>query len=669
MESAVNAESSKVISVALILTVSKKADQLSVAEHGGETGAHRRQGPAVRPVAQFQCRFSMKTPPPCVFPAVLALQTAPTHWREAALMHVFTLLSIPIPFVHGCCRYHTSNHKASLGSLPVLRVQILKSLCTQPYHPFDTFEADITTVLPPIHNVKLDSYPGRLVTDHVELLSFFSPCPVSNFGTTTPPQECNEKPHTQIISSHHAGARMEKPTESVLDPMEVGDELSRFPTAGQRQLQSGDGVSQESLHYLHSPSHNKERIDMIESQQDELRDTRDELLGSRFKLQFKRKELRKVRQEASVKEGSLFSQLRQFRQLLVDKGIDIPEQIENVYSEASDLRDRHGELEDDYDQAEAEYNLLEWKYTQKETKFIDSLAEDWTTTYASSERGEKNRETEDLTRFALGVPEVWDGPTHFSGLGPIVASIPLPKIIDHTGSVVPMAVSLDPMIQLGSTSLLESPRATSMIDLAPPSHRNESVSLLPHPTSENDLFQARLAWADARRRIDSWIFETLSCSRLQKARLRSLHSRDELDDFSWWNLVIEYWSLDDSDSPILDLEVRRSLTTRETASPPVSSPPTSILFGNSGPDNHAQRSDLPMTLLPEERVVDALNAPTMPTIIEPSDLLDDILEPTTGQTCILESSNKEVEASKALAPKVDSAVPEFTEIDHGHFFD
>ncbi|CAI9629711.1 unnamed protein product [Alternaria burnsii] len=105
---------------------------------------------------------------------------------------------------------------------------------------------------------------------------------------------------------------------------------------------------------------------------EKLRDFGDEVVGLRFRVAAKRKELRDVRFQTSVKDGNVFSLLRQHS--LADN-TPFPQSILDAMDEASALRDKLGSLETEYDSIEAEYNTLEWSHTDKETKFFEKLVD------------------------------------------------------------------------------------------------------------------------------------------------------------------------------------------------------------------------------------------------------------------------------------------------------
>jgi hypothetical protein len=111
-------------------------------------------------------------------------------------------------------------------------------------------------------------------------------------------------------------------------------------------------------------------LESVEDKKEELRDAREALLGSRFRLQVQRRDLTATRAIAASKAGAAFNYLRQY---LAKLGADMPAEIESALSEAETLRNTLGVQEVEYDEAEKVYNLAEWRYTVEETQFMDQL--------------------------------------------------------------------------------------------------------------------------------------------------------------------------------------------------------------------------------------------------------------------------------------------------------
>ena len=93
-------------------------------------------------------------------------------------------------------------------------------------------------------------------------------------------------------------------------------------------------------------------------------------MGTRFRMQAKRKGVRMVREQTGTKEGYLIHQLRQF---LHEKQIELPPEVQNAWDQVDVSRDKLGLLEAEYDEVEEKYHGQEIRYTTDEAKFVDNL--------------------------------------------------------------------------------------------------------------------------------------------------------------------------------------------------------------------------------------------------------------------------------------------------------
>jgi hypothetical protein len=130
----------------------------------------------------------------------------------------------------------------------------------------------------------------------------------------------------------------------------------------------------------------------IEVEQEELRDARDSLVGSRFRLRTRRRELRATREQAVGQET--FELMRRY---FLVSGLGVPDEIESAWAGVDVIRDKLGGLEIDFEEAEEKYNVQEWQYTEKEKDFIEALSKD---TVASPEGHLAAGLMRDLTRFS-----------------------------------------------------------------------------------------------------------------------------------------------------------------------------------------------------------------------------------------------------------------------------
>ncbi|CAN9426029.1 unnamed protein product [Alternaria sp. RS040] len=163
-----------------------------------------------------------------------------------------------------------------------------------------------------------------------------------------PPQTVNFPPPPPPPPPHHSG---------ILAPSPFGVQHGEFPTVSAMPM---------PIQERH-PS-----TEALADEYEKLRDSGDEVVGFRFRVAAKRKELRDMRFQTSIKDGNVFNLLRQRSH--ADK-TPFPQSILDAVDEASALRDRLGSLEAEYDNIEAEYNALEWSHTDKETRFFEKLVD------------------------------------------------------------------------------------------------------------------------------------------------------------------------------------------------------------------------------------------------------------------------------------------------------
>jgi hypothetical protein len=304
-----------------------------------------------------------------------------------------------------------------------------------------------------------------------------------------------------------------------------------------------------------------ENPDQAARAQEDLQDGREELLGLRFALRARRKELSNLRQQTGMLEGVLYNQISQF---LREHGVPFPKQLEDAHKRLGTLRDRLGFSEVEYDQDEQRYNGLEFQYTQKEGNFIEMLSTTDKAPLKSQNIGQQVIETEYLTRHAGGARDDLDivgedKPTLYEPTLSVEASFGSQTQKDGPAQELPTDN------RLRARSVKDQPHSYSGLD----SSTQKTVPSAPF--SESALPQARLDWPETIKRIDSWIMNTVCCSRVQKSRLKSLLSPERQQDPSWWKLVIEHWNSDPEENvELIDLE-NYSLTSGESSTAPASS--------------------------------------------------------------------------------------------------
>ncbi|CAO2654005.1 Nn.00g107380.m01.CDS01 [Neocucurbitaria sp. VM-36] len=331
-----------------------------------------------------------------------------------------------------------------------------------------------------------------------------------------------------------------------------------------------------------------ERIDL---EQEELRDSRDEVLGSRFRLQAKRNELRDLREETGAKDGSVFNLLRRY---LHESNVNIPRDIEEAFNEASSLRDRLGILEAEYDEAEINYNRLEWNYTRKESHFVEALVDNNLVPNSTLERTTNDLKTPDSKQHSGELPSTWPGAPHLDGNDPGTDLVLLAGPHNHNLTPPNHAVS-----NLRRGASLRS---------------NHSIARSTRRFSENNPPHARSAWLAKLKRIDDWLLEMISESPVQKAHLRALHYLDYLDDNIWWKQVEQNWSLDTVEAPIF--HTGDSTVSHRVASQHISTSTVDIM----GSESSVVKDGNSMPLLSGDRNLDALEAASRPTSIKAGDL-------------------------------------------------
>ncbi|KAH6865208.1 hypothetical protein BKA58DRAFT_472346 [Alternaria rosae] len=264
----------------------------------------------------------------------------------------------------------------------------------------------------------------------------------------------------------------------------------------------------------------------LDREQEELRDCRDELLGSRFKLAEMRKELKDLHVETSTKEGVAFNLLRQH---LNKSATFSPQEILKAFNEASTLRDRLGLLEAKYDAAEANYNTLEWNYSNKEAKFVEGAltnklvpigtvsrsrsADDLNIaqlTHGMTDRTEKSRDAWNHTMYC--------------------------EISDPGGDTLVQTEIAQQGEALGKEEFMSSGEALYV-------DAHAAVSPIERGIENAQKKQERKRWLRKMARIDDWLLETVDDSRLHQLYLKAIHDVGYPDDDAWWkhtsHLLIE----------------------------------------------------------------------------------------------------------------------------------
>lgn len=276
-----------------------------------------------------------------------------------------------------------------------------------------------------------------------------------------------------------------------------------------------------------SPGYHSQDLHLL---QEQVRDSRDALVGARFRLHTKRREIRIVRQEAGAESGAAYNL---FKNYLLSQTTSLPHDILEAIQKADELQDKLGNVETDYDDAEEKYNQQEWSYTRLEECFVDSLPDDVTVIQASPRDNLQATETDLLTRFADASADV----LNYSSLDELMEMSPDERQAsleqEERGTVAPTKPE--------KSTFLDGVRIARSHRVEP---SKEVQTPLPRSFSEADLEERRPMWSSIRYRIDEWLLDSLKNSSLQQQRLRAALSQHNLGDRPWLQIVSQYWYLD-----------------------------------------------------------------------------------------------------------------------------
>jgi len=303
------------------------------------------------------------------------------------------------------------------------------------------------------------------------------------------------------------------------------------------------------------PQLNSDKINQIERDEDQIRDAREDLLGSRFRLKDQRGGLRDLRQKTGQEEGALINQVRK---IFHEKNIAFPIELENSFARVLELRDTLGLVEGSYEEEEEKYDQLEWEYTEKESEFVAK----WTDQKPSVLERERVARSQDRNLHEFEQME----------LGTMAAGFPVlrPETI-LIGGQQPLPITEAALKDFEQRS------SASRLPQSLPIRVNGMSSPLPMSYNGTAIIQAPLAWNNTRKLIDDWILDTVSCSHHQKLILRSLISQDNLDDATWWRLVTHYWDKDGQTIPPKGMHAEESCSSDDIVIPQVASAPASAL--------------------------------------------------------------------------------------------
>jgi len=275
-------------------------------------------------------------------------------------------------------------------------------------------------------------------------------------------------------------------------------------------------------------------LSRIEVQQEGLRDVRDSLVGSRFRLRTKRRQLQAAREQAAGQVGETFELMR--RHFLVN-GLNLPDEMRSAWTKVEATRDTLGELEIAYEQAEENYNKEEWRYTEKEKQFVDGLSQDATISSPHNDAPEASV-IPDLDILSFEHPDndiTRDTSTESSLSAPDIKAVQhSPRSVDQSKAIESRAVATEavateaPARRSGSTS----PRKA-----APSLHARATERVASDTTLNHD----RVRWAETLKGIDDWMLDALQASAIQQRLLASLVPNTELSDEALLHLALRFW--------------------------------------------------------------------------------------------------------------------------------
>lgn len=395
---------------------------------------------------------------------------------------------------------------------------------------------------------------------------------------------------------------------------------------------------------LDPESHNAFAKDKACKTQEELQDAREELLGLRYALRARRRELATLRLKASSVGGSVFDQLRC---LMQGTGIEFPRKLIDDYQELSLLHDQLGFSEVVYDQDEEMYNAMTFRYTQKEVNFVDSMLPKLT--------GNALLNTIDPAMDANTLTSFADGPDDHKKTGTpgkrwTKALSGYPSKIATSDLTSENLAAYNPLPP--SSSSLYARTIDSLPSMLPSSTIQPSGPVPSIAYSENELSQMDLL--RTLKRVDSWILETIRCSSLQRAILKQYFIAERLEDPEWWEFVESHWEGGTSDlDRTVDFTVIDESSWATVNMPNVSreSDSSAGTIRNVG-QMKMQSLDQTQTL---DKPVDALqtsernsienlpvktqtsNVPTI-TVVDPSDVKEELVENSNIRTVAKEAS-------------------------------
>ncbi|CAN9415584.1 unnamed protein product [Alternaria alternata] len=257
----------------------------------------------------------------------------------------------------------------------------------------------------------------------------------------------------------------------------------------------------------------------LDREQDSLRDLRDKLIGARFTVAAKRKELRGFHIESGAKDGHAFNLLRQY---LNEIGANVPSNISRALADASSLRDRLGLLEVEYDEAEASYNKLEWAYSRRETIFVEQLLKK---NLVPSDTLDKSESADNAN-----IPQLTRSMTHSVKEYPAISDLAASKDEKGTRSMTELSVFLaEPSLATPGDPSTRRSRPDP-----PPKSLSDLISVRTKSVEDFNSTHDHLHWIEKMHQIDEWLFDIVDKSPPQKLCLKAIHDFGFTDTKTWW---------------------------------------------------------------------------------------------------------------------------------------
>ena len=304
--------------------------------------------------------------------------------------------------------------------------------------------------------------------------------------------------------------------EPRLRPVDVAPEVRLLPPPPPPPFipyKPTSGDEPHSFHHAFPPVPNR-KLEEMETRFEELQDEKEDLTGTRFRLQRdRRKASHLIREKTDETMGSALSQLQRF---LKKEGITLPQAIQEEFEQINTLRDQLGLREAEYDDAEQQYNDQEVKFIQRLSMFVNDLLDDLPRPLPTSSPDVLESQTSgaaELTSENLDDWTVLAARTEDDYANPVTQT--------PTTTYTSVAASN------GSTLLTDS--ATSAT-----STQRQSAPAQDKVNVQNASRFGKRSRLTVHPRIHVWQLDMISVSPLQKAHLPYQPPSTKLYETSWW---------------------------------------------------------------------------------------------------------------------------------------